>query len=309
MPTHPDPRLIPLLEKHGLSWEMFAKRGRPPKGVREKRSAIVTELHLAGTTWADMVEITGLSLAGVHRLTKAVWNPASKRNRQESAARVGRSLKGREKPWLSEQMRERWEAGDFDFHKGRVRSEAEREVLREAWAPERRKAASKMRKSLWSDPAYREPLLAFHRSTEERARRSLAQARRMAEDPVKWTRGRGQYVTAAKATNGNRFWVRSSYEVAAVAVLEGDSAVLSYTYERCVSLDNGKVIKPDFVVELMGGMTRLIEVKAAWVFSLPDDHKVSRRLALSHQVALDRGWRFAVWTEQEELKDALNNTA
>jgi len=142
MNAAPDPRLVPFLEKYVISWEMFSKKGRPPNGVREKRASIVTELHGTGTMWADMVEITGLSLAGVHRLTRAVWNPASKRNRQESAARVGRAGRGREKPWLSRRMKAKWEDGDFDFHRGRVRPEAERELLRAGWTPEVRVAAS-----------------------------------------------------------------------------------------------------------------------------------------------------------------------
>jgi len=129
----------------------------------------------------------------------------------------------------------------------------------------------------------------------------------MADDPVKWARGKGQYVIASKCSNGERFWVRSSYEVAAVSILEEDPAVASYTYEKRILLDNGKVILPDFVVSMVDGTTRLIEVKAAWVFGLPDDHKVSKRLATSHHVADTQGWGFAVWTEQEGLTDALNN--
>lgn len=309
MDTQPDARLVPLLEKHGISWEMFSKRGRPPKGVREKRAAVVTELHAAGTTWEDMKVITGLSQGGIQRLTQAMWNPASKRNRQENGASVGRSQRGRTKPWLSEQMKAKWEAGDFDFHKGRVRSESERATLRAAWTPSRRRATSEQFKALWRDPSYRNPLLAFHRSTEERARRSRAQSLRMEKDPVKWTRGKGQYVTATKCTNGTRFWVRSSYEVAAVVVLEGDPAVVSYTYEERILLDNGRVIKPDFLVLREDDSTHLIEVKAAWVFGLPDDHKVSERLATAQAVAHERGWSFAVWTEQEGLADALSNAA
>ncbi|MFA6235485.1 MAG: hypothetical protein WC824_15020, partial [Bacteroidota bacterium] len=60
----PHPKLVPLLEKYGIDWETFSKRGRPPAGfpkdLYEKRSAIVTELHAAGTSWAEMMEITGL---------------------------------------------------------------------------------------------------------------------------------------------------------------------------------------------------------------------------------------------------------
>ena len=60
-----------------------------------------------------MIEVTGLSLGAVERGTRATWNEASRRNRQESAAKVGRSRKGEKKPWLSERLKKEWARGKF----------------------------------------------------------------------------------------------------------------------------------------------------------------------------------------------------
>lgn len=128
----------------------------------------------------------------------------------------------------------------------------------------------------------------------------------MAEDPVKWTRGRGQYVITTKCTNGPRLWVRSSYEAAAVRILEDDVAVLSYTYEQSFVMPDGRTVRPDFFVVRAGGLEELVEVKASWVFGLSSDHKVSRRLDLALQIASEHGWAFRIWTEKEALRDALD---
>jgi len=109
----PHPRLAPLLKAQELDWDTFSKRGRPPLGVRDKRAAIVTTLHESGCTWAEMIEITGLSNGSIQRLTGAMWNDASRKNRQESAARMGRSRAGEKKPWLSKRLREDWASGKF----------------------------------------------------------------------------------------------------------------------------------------------------------------------------------------------------
>jgi hypothetical protein len=108
--------LVPLLEKHGVTWGLFSRKGRLPKDQRwvgEKRRDIITELHLSGMSWTRMIEVTGLSLGAIERGTKATWNPASKKNRQENAARVGASRKGEKKPWLSERLKNEWGAGKF----------------------------------------------------------------------------------------------------------------------------------------------------------------------------------------------------
>lgn len=123
---HPD--LVPLLAKHGLSLEDFHRRGRLPPDkahVLERRRALVTELHAAGTPWEKMTAITGLGFGTLNRLTRAVGNEASAKNRSEAAAAVGRSRKGEVKPWLKEKMRNAWDAGKFDFHFDRVPSDEE----------------------------------------------------------------------------------------------------------------------------------------------------------------------------------------
>ena len=97
MTSIPHNDLVPLLEKHGVTWEQFSRRGRLPNGLHwvvEKRGAIITELHLSGMPWARMVEVTGLSLGAIERGTRAVGNSASRRNRQENAARTGRKGRG-----------------------------------------------------------------------------------------------------------------------------------------------------------------------------------------------------------------------
>ena len=123
---HPD--LLPLLAKHGLTIEDFHRRGRLPPDkahVLERRRDLVTDLHAAGKPWAEMTAITGLGFGTLNRLTRAVGNEASHRNKVESAAAVGRSRKGEEKPWLAERMRKAWDAGMFDLHFDRVRSDEE----------------------------------------------------------------------------------------------------------------------------------------------------------------------------------------
>lgn len=295
----PHPDLQPLLTKHGLTWAEFSKQGRPPKGVREKRSHIVTELHQSGRSWQEMVEVTGLSLMGIQRLTRGVGCEAARRNRAANAARVGAAGKGREKPEVSRRMKRAWREGQFDFHRGRKRTEAELETLQEANSrPEVRakRAASAHRR--WQDPEQREKLVSFHRSEEQRQSRSSAQSLRMIENPEKWTRGRGAYVQAAKCTRG-RFWTRSSFERGAVAKVEADPEVVSFEFEPRLLLSNGRWIIPDLLLTLVGGARVLIEVKASWVLSLPATHRVSKRLAVARAYASQQGWAFFVWTEKD----------
>ena len=66
----PHPLLVPLLERHGLSWAEFSKRGRPAPGIRDKKSALVTELHATGLKWEQFREITGLSMMTIGRLSE-----------------------------------------------------------------------------------------------------------------------------------------------------------------------------------------------------------------------------------------------
>lgn len=90
-PTKPlDPRLLPLLDRHNLTPAQYQRQGRLPKGdgwILDRRRALVTELHAAGTSWADMIAITGLSHGSIQRLTEAMWNQASRKNVSDHAKR------------------------------------------------------------------------------------------------------------------------------------------------------------------------------------------------------------------------------
>ena len=300
--------LLPLLSKHDIDWATFRKKGRPARGVREKRSAIVTELHRSGLSWKEMEEITGLGNASIQRLTKAKGCAAVQAKRKALGRAAGESVRGRKRPWLTEQLKRQWAEGVFDFHRGRVRPESERKALRASWTPERREQASEhARERVWGNPTVRQNLLDFHRSPEERARCSRAQAQRMRENPGKYLRGRARWIDTPKGTK-DRAWVRSSYEAAAVVSLEDCPEVVWYEHERCVHLSNGKYVLPDFIVGYRNGSVCLVEVKAAWVLNLPPTHRVAKRLQISCDIAAEQGWDFAVWTEQE-LGDALRRAA
>lgn len=293
--NNPHPLLIPLLEEFELTWEVFSKKGRPPKGVFEKRSKIVTALHERGHSWQELQDITGLSLGGVQRLTQGVGCPAMREKRRKIGAALGRTWKGKSRPG---QLASQWAKGDFDSLVGRKRTPQEIENAKLGWTEEKRRAASKRSKAMWEDPEYRDNLLSFHRSGEERIRRSQLQSQRMIEDPIKWTRGKGSWVESAKSKKG-RFWVRSSYEQRSVELLDCDPSVKSFEYERQLKLASGKYIRPDFIVEKFDGSITLVEVKASWVLSQPKTHKAVIRLRIAEVEALRRGWAFKVWTEEE----------
>jgi hypothetical protein len=291
----PHPELIPLLEKYGISWEVFIKQGRPSKGVREIRSAIVTEIHEKGTPWLEMMEITGLSNGGIQRLTQAMWNENSREKAREAGRALGFSWKGKARPG---QLEAQWANGDFDFHRGRIRSEEEREKLRAGWTPEKRLGCGiRSKLFIWGNPECKERLLSFHRSPEERERQSKAQAKRMQEKPSTYLRGRAQWVDTPKG-NFPKVRVRSSYEVTAVQKLEEDSNVISYIYEKCIRFSDGHWGLPDFIVEYSSGK-KVIEVKASWVLSQPLDTKVRKRLKRAEDWALSQGFEFSIWTEKE----------
>lgn len=296
----PHPKLIPLLEKQHITWEVFSKRGRPAPGVREARVAIVTELHAAGTSWAEMMKITGMSNGGIQRLTEAMWNPASRKKMQEGMRKVGSSWKGKKR---TGQLNRQWAKGDFDGLKGRKRPDHERAKLKAAWTPERKEAASKHSKKLWANVDIRKRLLAFHQNPEERVKRSCNQALRMLITPAKFVRGRAQWVTTIKEVRP-LIRVRSSYEAAAVKKLDADAEVLAFEYETPFRLEDGHLILPDFIIHKTNGQHVLIEVKAAWTSNLPPEHSVQKRLLKAKELARSRGWGFAVWTEKE-LGDAL----
>jgi len=304
----PHPQLLPLLEQYQIDWGTFSKKGRPDVGVREKRVAIVTALHEAGCTWAALMEITGLSNGAIQRLTQAKGCKAAQQRRQESGRTAGAATRGRRREWLTRQLSQQWAEGKFDFHRGRVRSEAERDTLRKSWTPALREVqAQNAKEHVWGNPIVCESLLAFHRSPAERGRRSRLQTQRMQDDPEKYLRGRAAWVNTPKGTK-SQIYARSSYEVAAVTRLEKDPQVVQYEHERRFELPDGRWVLPDFLVTLQDGSCLLVEVKSSWVFILPPSHKVHQRLQIAAALAAEHGWTFAVWTEKE-LSHALATAA
>jgi hypothetical protein len=250
-----------------------------------------------------MVEITGLSLGSIERLTKAMWNKASRENSSAVGVRVGKSWKGKHRPG---QLEKQWASGTFDFHRGRVRPEWELEKLQASWTPELRLRAGEHSHRIWADALLRSKLLAFHRSLEERTRRSILQTQRMLENPEKYIKGRAEWVLTPKGI-GERTFARSSYEVLAIRMLEANPNVTKYEHEHRFVLCDGHWVLPDFLVQYVDGHRSLIEVKASWVLGLPSDHKVQQRLEVARRLADEHGWGFIIWTERE-LKNADSTT-
>ena len=297
--SDPHPKLTPLLQKYGITHADFIKKGRPAKGTGEvlvaMRRAIITEMHAQGMTWAEMIEVTGLGNASIQRLTGAMWNPESRKRVRENGVRTGKMWKGKTRPG---QLERQWAAGTFDFHRGRVRSENERQALREGWTLGCRQEASRHSLRNWSNPDVREKIMAFHTSPDERVRRSATQAQRMKDTPGMYVRGRAEWVDTPKGLH-ERAYVRSSYEKAAVNRLESDPDVVRYEHERLLSLPDGRWFLPDFIVERLNATVVLIEVKAAWALMHPDCEGVRQRITMSESFAKEQGWDFAVWTERE----------
>ncbi len=265
-----DPRLADLLTRHDLTPDDFYRKGRLPPDkahVLERRRALVTELHAAGTSWADMVAITGLSQGSIQRLTGAMWNEASRKNVSEPARERAAARKGEEKPWLTEQLKEQWAEGKFDFHRGRVHSDEERAKQRAAYTP------------------------------AVRARMSLKKITYLqTEAGQNRTYGFKERVTTQK---GGSFTTRSSFERRAAERLDADPQVLSFEYEPIFELENGKYIMPDFIVTWIDGTRTLIEVKPKYIFTCyADDHPYHQRLQVAEQEAARRGMKFAIWTEE-----------
>lgn len=300
-----DPRIIPYLEDNGVSWEDFSRRMTRDPEIKRIRSLVVTDLHEKGFSWQEMTKITSFGAGQLHGYTKAVRCEAARRNKAENGSRTGRLSKGVSKPWVTELLKKRWASGAFDFHRGRKCSETVRLRFLASWTTERRESHSKLKKSHWQNPSYREGLENFHRSKAERARRSRAQVDRMQEDPQKWTRGCGAWVEASKCEGRQRFWVRSRHEVAAVAVLEKDPDVLSFQYEPRFHDETGMTAIPDFIVRMKNGDEKLVEVKAAWVLRMPPDYRKQRGLARYRAIAQSIGLPFEVWTEEDVLHDEL----
>lgn len=282
-----------LLVKFDLAKDDLNKKGRVAKEIVEKRSALVSHLHEQGYSWKEMIEITGLSNGSIQRLTKAKGCKAVQEKRKKLATNAGRATRGMDR---SEQLRKQWAKGDFDFHRGRVRPQHERDRLKEAWKdPDLRKLASEnSKKYVWGDEEVRQKLMDFHQSPEERARRSKAQAIRMKDSPTPYLRGKTS-IEATPKGNKEEVRVRSSYEAKTISILESDPNVKSYIYEPIYKVA-GRTILPDFVVHYQDGSTTLVEVKPQWALNRED---VIARLALSKKVAGDNGWSYQTWTEKE----------
>jgi hypothetical protein len=120
----------------------------------------------------------------------------------------------------------------------------------------------------------------------------------MLDNPEKWQRGRGEWVSPKKCTRA-LIWTRSSYERVVVRLLDRDPSVKEYLFEPRVELPDGRWILPDFFVTHHDGSIVLVEVKASWTLSLPPDHRVTRRLEAASSYAARMGWDFLIWTEKD----------
>lgn len=282
------PKLAPLLAKHELTPDDFFRRGRLPPDkthVLERRRALVTELHAAGTSWADMIAITGLSQGSIQRLTGAMWNQASRKNVSEKAAASGRARKGEKRPWLTDQMKQQWAEGKFDLHKGREHSDEEIAKQQAAYTPEVRARMSQKKKDFYVQ--HPEALTAM----SQRAADMLARGGH--------TFGRG-IVSVIETKKGGVVRTRSILEQAAADRLDADPNVVRFEVETPLDLPNGRRILPDFLAFHPDQSRTLIEVKPHFVLTKYDEtHQDRVRLAVAAQEAARRGWSFAVWTEKE----------
>lgn len=297
--TAPHPQLIPLLEKNGLTHAQFVARGRPPKtsprNLLQARSSIVTELHLSGLTWAELIEVTGLSQPSIARMTGAKWSEVPRSHRSASGIRTGKLWAGRKRPG---QLEKQWASGAFDRLRGRPITEDTRLKILASYTPERREKMSRAGLARWARGEFRARLLSRFRTPEERLRRSLRQTERMVRYPWRYSRGRSGWVEAVKGAT-TKIYARSSYEMAAVRRLDSDSEVIRWEHERRFPTDDGRWILPDFLVWTSSAKVLLIEVKASWVYGLPREDRVHKRLAQAAELARERGWEFVVWTEKE----------
>ena len=290
----------PYLEKHSISWEDFTKRMTRDPHIKNIRSQIVTELHEQGYMWKEMTELTTFGAGQLRAYTKAVGCKAAKQNQVNNGIKTGKQWKGKSR---GDQLIKQWEKGDFDSLVGRKRPAHEIKSLIDSFTEERRAKISDRLKRQWEDPMYRDNLLAFHRSEEERVRRSVAQSERMIAEPEKWGWGCGQWVDATKCKNkGSRFWVRSSYEVATVSILEQDDNVAYFEYEHPFQLDCGRTLLPDFKVTLVDGTWKIVEVKAHWVLELPLEHPKQIKLQVYQELADNLEVALELWTEKGRLK-------
>lgn len=302
IPSDPLPEFEPYLQRFGISWGDFTKRMTRDPEIKRIRSEVVTLLHSQGTHWGEITRLTTFGAGQIHGLAKSIGCDAAKANQRAAGAKSGALGKGRKKPEFSERLKSDWAAGKYDFFRGRNRPEEEVLRLREVWAnPAWKEAKSKARVALWKSPHYRKKLEGIHRSPRNRSLYSRMQCERLQKEPEKWGWGKGAYVLGEKHTGGNPFWVRSSYEVAAVLLLEGDPKVLRYEYEPRFLCADGKSCLPDFRVWVSDGCSKIVEVKASWVLKLPPEHPRSKGLERQRDVACREGLDFEIWTEEGKL--------
>lgn len=267
-----DPRILPLLAKHGLTPDQYRRQGRlgaADAWILDRRRALVTELHAAGTSWADMLAVTGLSHGSIQRLTGAMWNGASRKNVSEAGAANCRARKGEVKPWLTEQLRQQWADGKFAFHVGRQRTPEEIAKQKAAYTPEVRAVMSQKRTAYIQTAGAHDHQLF----------------------------GIPEWMDTQK---GGRILTRSSFERRAAQLLDQADEVVGFEFERELVLPNGKHILPDFLASMADGSKVLIEVKPEYVLRCySDEHRAIKRLCAARDEALRQGWKFTIWTEVE----------
>lgn len=283
------PKLEAYLTQYGVTHDAFLKKGRPNNDIVSVRSAVISDLHAQGVSWAEMQSITGLSNGTIQRLTTQKRCPAVMQAAQERMAELGRNKKDVPKPKLSESLRKMWREGAFEFHRGK-RDAAFCAKLKKSFTPERRARISARMRSQWCVTRYRENLLAFHRSPEQRSIRSRNLTDYLLKHP-KMMHGRGSYVDTTKCSNGSRIWVRSRMEADAVSRLEADVSVISYQYEyRFEQCDRHYL--PDFIVYYTDKIV-MVEVKPRWVV---ESGLQKEKLAIYEKHALEQGWGFEIWS-------------
>lgn len=305
------PKLVPLLEKYGVTQSEFVRRGRHRAGGRRDaimvaRAGIITELHSAGTSWKDMRDITGLGQCAIQKHTRAMHNPASHQNRLDNVARNAKAKLGKKNPRVSIRNKELWASGVLHPVFGRVRTPEDIAKQKLSFTPEVLAQMSERQRNFWKDPEFRAKTLAAMNAPEHRALLSKQKTLWMKQHPDHNSRGKGQWLDTPKGVEP-RGYVRSSYEVAAIDRLEENPEVVHYEYEKVLYLSTitlekwvGKWVLPDFLVTYSDGRVVLVEVKPSYVLKpRPENGEAIERLKVAEMEALAQGWGFSIWTETE----------
>ena len=93
---------------------------------------------------------------------------------------------------------------------------------------------------------------------------------------------------------GNKKFVRSSYEAKFVEDMEGWPEVVSFIYEPVAIKYRNKHTMPDFLVTLATGERVLVEIKAAWLV-----RRCKKKMLAAANWAKAEGMRYVVLTEHE----------